>query len=62
MNKEQSKHLAATFQAVALAELGYFGYQAMSADRWWIFCWSMGVFLWLEFGAFWTLQGVDDGR
>lgn len=25
MNTEQAKHLAVTFQAVALAELGYFG-------------------------------------
>jgi integrase len=37
MNTEQAKHLATTFQAVALAELGYFGYQSMTASRWSIF-------------------------
>jgi hypothetical protein len=37
MNKEQAKHLATTFQAVALAELGYFGYQSMTASHWGIF-------------------------
>ena len=62
MNTEQAKHLATTFQAVALAELGYFGYQAMKASHWGIFSWSLFMFLWLESGAFWALQGVNDER
>jgi hypothetical protein len=31
MNADQRTHLATTLQAVALAELGYFGYQAIGA-------------------------------
>lgn len=62
MNTEQAKHLATTFQAVALAELGYFGYQAMTANHWGIFAWSLFIFLWLELGAFWALKGVENER
>ena len=62
MNTEQAKHLAVTFQAVALAELGYFGYHAISKAHWGIFAWSLFMFLWLESGAFWALQGVQDER
>ncbi|MFA7495553.1 MAG: hypothetical protein WCY67_04520 [Acidithiobacillus sp.] len=62
MNTEQAKHLATTFQAVALAELGYFGYQSMTVSHWSIFSWSLFMFLWLESGAFWALQGVKNER
>ncbi|MHB8201742.1 MAG: hypothetical protein ACYDD9_13140 [Acidithiobacillus sp.] len=62
MNADQRKHLATTLQAIALAELGYFGYQAMAASHWGIFAWSLFLFLWLESGAFWALQGVEDER
>jgi hypothetical protein len=54
--------MTSALQAVALAELGYFGYQAMAASHWGIFAWSLLLFLCLESGAFWALQGVEDER
>lgn len=48
MNKEQAKHLAGTFRAIAFGQFAAFGYVAFLQESWLSVAVSALLFIWLE--------------